>query len=137
MQYPIAIYKDPNGYTAIIPDIPTLTATGSDMAEVIAIARHVVLNHLLALIQEDLPLPEPSAVSERVNESKFAGYIWAVVHIELSRLIGDSIELTIRLPAKVITHVHQHFPDDNINQVILDALKQYLSPTPALNTPAI
>lgn len=130
MQYPIAIYKNNQVFHVVFPDIPDLTTQGRDVADAIYNARHTVSDYLYELVQKDSQLPEPSPISEHLNKLEFAGYIWAVVSIELSRLLGETAEITIRLPAQLVSELYRNHPQQDINQIILNALKKYLETTP-------
>lgn len=127
MQYPIAIYKNHDTFYVSIPDIPKLTEIqGKDVAEAIYNARLTVSEHLYDLLQQDCQFPEPTAISAHVSNPDYAGYIWAVVSIEMSRIMGETAELTIRLPVRLVSELHHSYPNRDINQIILDALKGHL-----------
>lgn len=126
MQYPIAMLKTDNVFYVTIPDIPDLQVQGNDMAEAVSNARLAVFEYMFQCIKNDRPIPSPSAIGSHLNDEKFAGYIWAIVHIELARVVGDDTELTIRLPDRMMSQIRQKLPKVDINQVIFDALTQYL-----------
>lgn len=127
MQYPIAIVHQNNQYFVTIPDIPSLQVIGDSVADVVADTRLTVIKHLQTLIQTDQPLPEASPVSVFLEKPEFAGCIWAIVGIELSRILGDSIEINLQLPARLYTKIGQTFPNDPLEKVVIEALKQYLN----------
>lgn len=123
MQYPIAIYKDNEGFHVTIPDLPELTARGKDMGEVISNTRRILIEYLQGLVQQNINFSRPSPIGDYVSNPEFAGCIWAVVSIELSRIMGETAEMTIRLPVQLLSHLYRTYPDKDINQIILGALK--------------
>lgn len=126
MQYPIAIFQQNNSYHVSIPDIEHLSVVDSSMADAIANARLAVMRHLHRLMQDDQPLPEPSAITAHLHKPQYAGYIWAVVSVELSRLIGETVEVTLQLPKQLLAQVTQQFKDESLDNIMLLALKHYL-----------
>lgn len=127
MQYPIAMLKTDDVFYVTIPDIPELKIQSKDMAEAVSQARMAVFEYMHECIKSDRPIPAPSAIGSHLTDKRFAGHIWAIIHIELARVMGDDAELTIRLPARLMSQVRRQFPQSDINEVILDALTQYLA----------
>lgn len=127
MQYPIAITHNNNQYTVSIPDIPSLQVVGNSVADVVSDARSVVTDHLKLLIQQDAVLPEASSVSSFLEHPEYAGCIWAVVGVDLARIIGDHIEINIQLPAHLYAKLAKTFSNQPLDKVVTDALKHYLT----------
>lgn len=127
MQYPIAIFQKDNQYYVTVPDIPSLQAQGDNMADAVSNARMVVINHLHQLHERDAVLPEPTPVSNHLSKPEYAGYIWAIVGVELARILGESVEVTVQLPARLYSQVSKGFPDDTMDKVVIAALKQYMA----------
>lgn len=126
MQYPVAIYHKEDGYHVMVPDIPSLTTTGHDMAEAVSNARTVVINHLFQLLEEDSPIPQPSPVSQHLTNPDYAGFTWAIVGIEMSRIMGESMELTVHLPTRLFKQITKQYRDEPLDSVIVKALKLLL-----------
>lgn len=127
MQYPIAIYQKDSKYHVVVPDIPDLATQADSMGEAVANGRAVVINHLYQLLQQDKTLPAPTSVSNHLSNPKFAGFTWAIVGIEISRIMGETIETTINLPTRLFKQISQQYPDEPPDTVIANALKLYLN----------
>lgn len=127
MQFPVAIYHNNDGYQVVVPDIPALTTTGIDMAEAVSNARTVVINHLYHLVEIDATIPEPSPVSKHLTNPKYAGATWAIVGIDMSRILGETIALDVNLPTRLFKQAVQAHRDTPIDIIIAEALKQYLA----------
>ena len=126
MQYPIAIFQQNNHYYVTIPDMKTLSVADDTMAGAVANARLAILNHLQRLVESDLPIPEPSPVTNHLTKPEYAGYIWAIVSVDLGRIMGEAMEISISLPHTLGNQVMQQFPHEPLDRVIVLALKQYL-----------
>jgi predicted RNase H-like HicB family nuclease len=67
MRYGIVIEKTTNNYSAYVPDLPRCVATGDSVAEVEREIREAIRFHVEGLLEDGLPIPEPSAVCEFVE----------------------------------------------------------------------
>lgn len=126
MQYPIAIFQKDKNYHVNVPDIPELSASGDNMAEVIANARMAVITHLHELIENDQKIPQALSISTYLNEPEFLGCTWAIISVELTHIMGESIDLELQLPVRLFKQATQKFPDESIDKIIISALKNYL-----------
>lgn len=126
MQFPIAIVHNNNQYIASVPDIPNLQVVGDSVADVVANTRLTVIQHLHQLLETDVSLPEPSPVAVYLEHPEYAGCIWAIVGIELSRILGESIEVNLQLPARLYSKITKTFPKEPLEKVVIEALKRYI-----------
>ncbi len=67
MRYGIVIEKAENNYSAYVPDLPGCVATGNTIEEVENEIREAIQFHLEGMLEDGLPIPEPSAVCEFVE----------------------------------------------------------------------
>ncbi|ELA08256.1 phage protein [Moraxella macacae 0408225] len=126
MQYPIAIfYKDKN-YHVTVPDIPDLNITGENMADAVSNARMMVIGHLHQLIENDKKIPNPTPISDHLKKPEYLGYTWAIVSVELARIMGESIELNLQISVKLFKQLTQKYPDVSMEHIVITALKQQL-----------
>lgn len=126
MQYPIAIFHKDNDYHVSVPDIPELRISGTNMAELITDTRMAVITHLHQLIESDRKIPTPLPISSYLKDVKFSGCTWAIVSVELSRIMGESIDLELQIPVKLFKQLRQKFPDESFDKIIISALKNHL-----------
>ena len=64
MRYAIVIEKAKGNYSAYVPDLPGCVATGQTGEETEANLRDAILFHIEGLIEDGLPVPEPSTRCE-------------------------------------------------------------------------
>ena len=67
MQYTIVIEKTGNGYSAYAPDLPGCVAAADTQAEVAALMREAVAQHVALLRECGEPVPTPEAASGLVE----------------------------------------------------------------------
>lgn len=67
MRYAIVIEKAESNYSAYVPDLPGCVATGATVEEVEAELTAAIRLHVEGLVEDGLPVPEPSAIAEYVE----------------------------------------------------------------------
>lgn len=66
-RYVILISKAENNYSAYVPDVPGVVATGATVGEVTDMMRDALEFHLEGLQLAGEPLPEPSVIASAVD----------------------------------------------------------------------
>jgi predicted RNase H-like HicB family nuclease len=61
-KYAVVVEKGPNNYSAYVPDLPGCISTGKTLEEIKANIREAVELHLEGMIEDGLPIPEPTSV---------------------------------------------------------------------------
>jgi predicted RNase H-like HicB family nuclease len=69
MKYVVVYEKSATGWSAYVPDLPGVIATGSTKEETQRLIREVIELHLDGLREDNIPIPEPSASPEVVSVS--------------------------------------------------------------------
>lgn len=129
MLYPIAIIVQDNHYYGRLPDIPELEIEGASMADTISNAREVVLNHLQQLAGKELPFPQGSDISTHLSSGEFAGWTWAIVSLDASRIIGEAVEVTLDVPERLMQKINAHLKeaDLDVQSFFIDLAKEKLN----------
>ncbi len=65
-RYLVVIEKADGNYSAYSPDIPGCVAVGDTLEEISLNVREAIQFHLQGLIEDKLPIPEPSTKAEYV-----------------------------------------------------------------------
>jgi predicted RNase H-like HicB family nuclease len=107
MRYPIAIEPgdETQAFGVVVPDLPGCFSAGDTLDEAITNAKESVELWMETVIEDGKPIPEPSPIAKYQADSEFAGWIWAVVEVDLSRLSGKAKRLNITLPERVLTAI--------------------------------
>ncbi len=104
MEFPIAVHKDDGSvYGVIVPDIPGVHSWGDTIDEAIRNAREAIVGHVSTLLElgEDVGFT-CSTVEELVGNEEYAGAVWALVDVDLSRLDSKPERINISLPRFVL-----------------------------------
>ena len=67
MRYAIVIEGEPGNYSAYVPDLPGCVAVGDTVEEVRNEMQEAIRFHLEGLLEDDLPIPEPTSVVDYVE----------------------------------------------------------------------
>jgi len=109
MRYPIVIHKDrKSDYGVTVPDLPGCFSAGKTMDEAMTMAKEAVELHLEGLIEEGLPIPDPSAIERHKRNADFSGGTWAIVEVNMSDLRSPAKRVNITLPRRVLESI-DHF----------------------------
>ena len=109
MNYVIAIEPGDkkHAFGVAVPDLPGCFSAGDTLDEAIANAREAVELWLETVIDDGLPVPEPQPLSKHQANPEFAGWIWAVVAVDLASLSDKVERINITLPARVLRRIDQ------------------------------
>jgi len=66
-KYAVVIERGPNNYSAYVPDLPGCVTTGKTIEEIKANIREAIELHLEGLMDDGVPVPEPSSVAIEVE----------------------------------------------------------------------
>lgn len=109
MNYVIAIEPGDkrHAFGVAVPDLPGCFSAGDTLDEAIVNAREAVELWLETVIDDGLPVPEPQPLSKHQANPEFAGWIWAVISVDLASLSDKVERINITLPARVLRRIDQ------------------------------
>jgi predicted RNase H-like HicB family nuclease len=67
MRYAIVIERANSNFSAYVPDLPGCVASGDTIEEVEAEIGEAIRFHIEGLVEDGLPVPEPTAIAEYVE----------------------------------------------------------------------
>ncbi|MDO5530908.1 type II toxin-antitoxin system HicB family antitoxin [Sutterella sp.] len=106
MKYIIAIEpadRENPDFGVIIPDLPGSFSQGSDLDDAVRNAQAAAELWLGAAFDAGQSTPKPSNFDDlREAHPEWAGWIWAAVDIDLSRLSGKTERINVTLPQRVL-----------------------------------
>jgi len=107
MFYPIAIEfgDDKHAYGVTVPDLPGCFSAGDTLDEAIASAKEAITGHIELLVELERDIPPVSTVNELAKKPEYAGYTWALVDIDVTRLLGGSEKINVTLPKSLIDRI--------------------------------
>lgn len=109
MLYPIAIEPgdDSRAFGVVVPDIPGCFSAGDTLDEAIANAREAIDFHLDGLAEDNAEIPVASSFAKHQANPEYAGWIWAVVEVDVTRYLGKAEKINITLPASLIRRIDE------------------------------
>ena len=107
MKYPIAIElgDDTHAFGVVVPDLPGCFSAGDTLDEAIDNAKEAIELWLESVIDDNGLVPEPESVTAHQANPEFAGWVWAVVSIDLAALSDKAERVNITLPARVLRRI--------------------------------
>jgi predicted RNase H-like HicB family nuclease len=108
MRYPIVIHKDAgSSYGVTVPDLPGCFSGGDTLDDACEMAQEAIVGHVETLLMERQPIPSKKLLEEHQANEDYAGGIWALVDVDLSKLSGDPVQVNIGIPAPVLAMVDE------------------------------
>ena len=107
MKYPIAIEPGDkrHAFGVTVPDLPGCFSAGDTLDEAIENAKEAIELWLETVIDDGGPVPEPSHITKHQANAEYAGWIWAVVSVDLAELADKIERVNITLPARVLRRI--------------------------------
>jgi predicted RNase H-like HicB family nuclease len=106
MRYPIAIEPGDatHAFGVVVPDLPGCFSAGDTLDEAITNAEEAILLWIDQAMDEGRPIPAAGSVEQHQEDPDYAGWIWAVVSVDLSRM-DKAQRINITLPTRVLTAI--------------------------------
>ncbi|WP_035052770.1 type II toxin-antitoxin system HicB family antitoxin [Andreprevotia chitinilytica] len=107
MHYPIAIEPgdETHAFGVTVPDLPGCFSAGDTLDEAIANAREAIDLHLEGLAEDEATIPQAGTIASHYAKPEFAGYVWGVVEIDISRYLGKAEKINVTLPGRLIRRI--------------------------------
>jgi len=107
MFYPIAIEAGDakHAYGVIVPDLPGCFSAGDTLDDAILNAKEAITGHIELLVELEHDIPAVSTVTELAKNPDFSGYTWALVEIDMTRLLGGSEKINVTLPKSLVDRI--------------------------------
>ena len=107
MKYPIAIEPGNarKAFGVVVPDLPGCFSAGDTLDEAIDNAREAIELWLETVIDDGGAVPDARPVAAHQANPEFAGWIWAVVSVDLAALSDKAERVNITLPARVLRRI--------------------------------
>jgi predicted RNase H-like HicB family nuclease len=107
MRYPIAIEPGDkrHAFGVAVPDLPGCFSAGDTLDEAIDNASEAIQLWLETVIDDAGAIPEPRSIAEHQRNPEFAGWVWALVSVDLAQLSDKVERVNITLPARVLRRI--------------------------------
>ncbi len=112
MYYPVVIHQDAiSDYGVTVPDIPGCFSAGATLDESLRAAVEAIECHLEGLLLDGEAIPMPLPLEYHQSNPDYAGGVWAVVTVDMTRLSGKMKRVNITLPERVLVLMDKYATD--------------------------
>ncbi|SPP31643.1 hypothetical protein ARAF_0785 [Arsenophonus endosymbiont of Aleurodicus floccissimus] len=108
MLYPIAIDKSESSFGIRIPDIQGCFSGGETLNKAVKNAKEAIEAHLELLLQDNESLPTANSIDKYFADDEYQNVIWAMVDIDVTRLMGKTEKINVTLPSLLIHRIDQY-----------------------------
>ncbi len=107
MRYPIAIElgDETRAYGVAVPDLPGCFSAGDTLDEAIDNAKEAIELWLETVIDDGASIAESGTIARHQANPEYAGWLWAVVQVDLAELSDKVERVNITLPARVLRRI--------------------------------
>lgn len=106
MLYPVAIDKGDSSFGVRVPDI-LAASPGATTIRMRSSAREAIEAHIELLVEDGEAVPEGTNVENWLSDPDFAGVVWALVDVDITRLMGKAEKINVTLPSLLIRRIDQ------------------------------
>jgi len=107
MRYPIVIEPgdDAAAFGVIVPDLPGCFSAGDTLDEAMDNAVESIELHLEALLHDHADIPHSSPIEAHRSNPDYAGWVFAVVEVDLAKLRSTTKRYNITMSERVMAMV--------------------------------
>lgn len=107
MYYPIAIEPgdDTHAFGAVVPDIPGCFSAGDSFEQALVNAREAIEFHLEGLCEDGFDIPQANPLQAHYSNPDFAGWVWALVEVDITPYLGKSQKVNVTLPDVLLKRI--------------------------------
>lgn len=106
MRFPVIIHKEQGtDYGVTVPDLPGCFSAGDTADDALTQVIEAIECHIEGLLMDGEAIPKPHPVEHHQGNREFAGGIWALVDVDLTKLCGKARRVNITLPERILAQI--------------------------------
>ncbi|MBK0124872.1 type II toxin-antitoxin system HicB family antitoxin [Pantoea sp. S61] len=107
MFYPIAIEAgdESTAFGVTVPDLPGCFSAGDTLEEAVKNAREAIIGHLELMVELEQDIPAVSELKSVMKNPANTGYVWVLVEVDVTRILGGSEKINVTLPKLLIDRI--------------------------------
>jgi predicted RNase H-like HicB family nuclease len=107
MKFPIAIEPamENSAWGVVVPDLPGCFSAGDTAEDAFSNAVEAIEAHCELLAEDNVDIPVPRPLVEWQRDPEYAGWVWALVDVDVSRFEGKAEKINITLPRRLLTKI--------------------------------
>lgn len=113
--YPVAIEQgDADQAVGVcVPDIAGCFSACDDIDDALENVKQAIAGQLQLLAEDGLEIPTASAIAQHLKNPDYAGMIWAVVEVDVSRYLSKAEKINVTLPQRLIHQIDSRVAKDS------------------------
>ena len=109
MRYPVVLHKDPNSdYGVTVPDLPGCFSAGETIDDALTEVVEAIECHIEELLIDGEREPYPTSTETHRDDPNYADGVWALVTVDLSKLSGETTQVDVTVPERLLALVDQY-----------------------------
>lgn len=110
MKFPIAIEPatENTAWGVVVPDLPGCFSAGDSAEDAFVNAVEAIEAHCEILAEDGADIPVPRPLGEWQSDPEFAGWVWALVDVDVSRFEGRAEKINITLPRRLLAKIDSY-----------------------------
>jgi predicted RNase H-like HicB family nuclease len=110
MKFPIAIEPatETTAWGVVVPDLPGCFSAGDTAEQAFANAVEAIEAHCELLVEDGHELPTPRTLAEHQADPEFAGWVWALVEVDVRRFEGGAKKINVTLPHRLLARIDEY-----------------------------
>ena len=109
MRFPVVLHTDDGTrFGVTVPDLPGCFSSGDSFDDALTSVLEAIDLHLEGIIEEGGEVPIPAAISSYLNHPDYAGGVWALVDVDVSRFDGKAEKINITLPRRLLAKIDDY-----------------------------
>lgn len=107
MLYPIVIEPgdQDRAFGVVVPNIPGCFSAGDTFEDAVINVREAIEGHLKILCEEGAEIPPATAMQTHIAKTEYAGWVWALVEVDITPFLGKSQKVNVTLPDVLIKRI--------------------------------
>lgn len=107
MFYPIAIEAgdQSTAFGVTVPDLPGCFSAGDTLEAAVTNAKEAIIGHLELLVELEQDIPAVSELKSFMKDPQYAGYVWVLIDVDVTRILGGSEKINVTLPKLLIDRI--------------------------------
>ncbi|MBY4951603.1 type II toxin-antitoxin system HicB family antitoxin [Pantoea sp. DY-17] len=107
MFYPIAIEAgdQSTAFGVTVPDLPGCFSAGDTLEAAVTNAKEAIIGHLELLVELEQDIPAVSELKSLMKDPQYAGYVWVLIDVDITRILGGSEKINVTLPKLLIDRI--------------------------------
>ena len=107
MLYAIAIDRGDSSFGVRVPDLPGCFSGGDSFQDAVDSAREAIEAHVELLVESGESITVATNLDEWQSDPEYSDAVWALVEVDVSRLMGKSEKINVTLPSLLIRRIDQ------------------------------